>query len=90
MSSNAAEIYRDYEILHSFFEQHQIDVERTILSVSLNHIHLLCGTQMWGCRQIIGRLLNNVMRATMKRHGLSSGAVFHEHPLCHPNIPGLG
>ena len=30
------------------------------------------------------------MRAAVKRHNLSSGAVFHEYPLCHPNLLGIG
>jgi hypothetical protein len=39
---------------------------------------------------VIGRFLNNAMRAAARYYDLPSGAVFHEYTISHPNLLGIG
>lgn len=39
---------------------------------------------------MIGRFLNNAMRAAARYYDLPSGAVFHEYTISHPNLLGIG
>lgn len=39
---------------------------------------------------MIGRFLNNAMRAAARYYNLPSGAVFHEYTISHPNLVGIG
>ena len=40
-ASDATKVYQDYEILESFHEQHEIDLEYTVLSVFPFHLILM-------------------------------------------------
>jgi hypothetical protein len=39
---------------------------------------------------VIGRFLNNAMRAAAIYYDLPSGAVFHDYTISHPNLLGIG